>query len=115
VAFKFTPVINNADLTPEPRILVSTQGITLVHPSVLKSLGNPEYVLLEIDVDSNALRLTKTDGATLGAKRVRPPLKNGRSPFITSLALSNLRSGVYKPLGGGVFIFDKPKGSTKNK
>lgn len=98
-----------------PHILVSKKSLTFRDPRILDSLGNPEWVKLEIDVENSALRLTKVPAGTREARHVmeRTDDSRGLSPFIRNDVFGVLKPGIYKPLGGGVFIFDKPKGSSK--
>lgn len=112
MAFAFHPLTNHGVIKFQPHILLTTKRVTFPRPEVLVALGNPDWLFIEVDETSKAIRLT------LATQPGRPNRKvmreQGNSPYVNVPIMGDrLPAGFYKPLGGGVFIFESPKEHNK--
>lgn len=106
-----------------PYITVTIGRINFPDPRVIESLGNPEYLAVEVDASSKALKLTKVEASNpegrpyKPARLPRPGEKTGtKAAHINSSRIDEiLPTGSYTPLGGGVFTLSRHKITKKER
>lgn len=114
MAFKFTHIDTTAPLR-SPHVLVGKTTITLPSLQIIESLGNPKFVSVEVDETNKALRILKVSSENLQSKPIKYRKDMSGSPWISVYGIDKLLpKGFYKPVGGGMFIFERAKAPHKS-